>query len=296
MKKIKKLILLAFVFAVGFAMFNLDKTYAKDKEEFNTIDEYYSSFSWKRNKTGWWLEQSDGFYPTNEWIKVNNVWYYTENSGYISLEEWAFINNKWYYFDKSGAMVYNKWIWHYYLGHDGAMVVNTSTPDGYVVDKKGKWDGKAKNSKLIRKVPNPVDPIKKIVLKKKSSVKNSHGVLVEADYTEIMDMVNKYRTANGKGELRVNKDLRPLANTRAYELTYKWGHTRPDGTVLRRNKNIGEIIYWQWREGGASAVNWWKNSPVHNNELLDGRYKSFNVGICKNSNGNFYYVILFSYN
>ena len=73
---------------------------------------------WKRNDKGWWYEEADGSYPTNAW---------------------KLIKDKWYYFDGIGYMVENRWIGNYYLGADGAMLVNTSTPDGYYVDATGKW-------------------------------------------------------------------------------------------------------------------------------------------------------------
>ena len=73
---------------------------------------------WKRNDKGWWYEEANGTYPTNAW---------------------KLIKDKWYYFDGVGYMVENRWIGNYYLGADGAMLVNTSTPDGYYVDATGKW-------------------------------------------------------------------------------------------------------------------------------------------------------------
>lgn len=73
---------------------------------------------WKKNDKGWWYEEADGSYPTNQW---------------------RFINNKWYYFDNIGYMLENRWVGNYYVGADGAMLVNTSTPDGYYVDANGKW-------------------------------------------------------------------------------------------------------------------------------------------------------------
>lgn len=73
---------------------------------------------WKRNDKGWWYEEADGSYPTNAW---------------------KLIKDKWYYFDGIGYMVENRWIGNYYLGADGAMLVSTSTPDGYYVDATGKW-------------------------------------------------------------------------------------------------------------------------------------------------------------
>lgn len=73
---------------------------------------------WKRNDKGWWYEEANGAYPTNQW---------------------KLINNKWYYFDNIGYMLENRWVGNYYVGVDGAMLVSTSTPDGYYVDATGKW-------------------------------------------------------------------------------------------------------------------------------------------------------------
>lgn len=73
---------------------------------------------WKRNDKGWWYEEANGAYPTNQW---------------------KLINNKWYYFDNIGYMLENRWVGNYYVGADGAILVSTSTPDGYYVDATGKW-------------------------------------------------------------------------------------------------------------------------------------------------------------
>ena len=48
-------------------------------------------------------------------------------------------------------MVENRWIGNYYLGADGAMLVNTSTPDGYYVDATGKWVEGVRNTVNISK-------------------------------------------------------------------------------------------------------------------------------------------------
>ena len=85
---------------------------------------------WKRNDKGWWYEEANGTYPTNAW---------------------KLIKDKWYYFDGVGYMVENRWIGNYYLGADGAMLVSTSTPDGYYVDATGKWIEGARNTVNISK-------------------------------------------------------------------------------------------------------------------------------------------------
>ena len=85
---------------------------------------------WKRNDKGWWYEEANGTYPTNAW---------------------KLIKDKWYYFDGVGYMVENRWIGNYYLGADGAMLVSTSTPDGYYVDATGKWIEGVRNTVNISK-------------------------------------------------------------------------------------------------------------------------------------------------
>ena len=85
---------------------------------------------WKRNDKGWWYEEANGAYPTNQW---------------------KLINNKWYYFDNIGYMLENRWVGNYYVGADGAILVSTSTPDGYYVDATGKWVEGIKRSVNISK-------------------------------------------------------------------------------------------------------------------------------------------------
>lgn len=54
---------------------------------------------WKQNAKGWWLENADGTYLTNQWYLYNGQWYY--------------------------------------MGADGYMLTNTTTPDGYWVNADG---------------------------------------------------------------------------------------------------------------------------------------------------------------
>lgn len=54
-------------------------------------------------------------------------------------EVWQETDGRWYYYDHLGYIVKNSWIDNYYVGADGAMLVDTMTPDGYYVDKDGLW-------------------------------------------------------------------------------------------------------------------------------------------------------------
>ncbi len=59
--------------------------------------------TWKQDNKGWWIERPDGSYLVNEW-------YQSPESG----------------------------LW-YYMGADGYMLTNTTTPDGYFVNSDGVW-------------------------------------------------------------------------------------------------------------------------------------------------------------
>lgn len=61
------------------------------------------SYYWANNAIGWWVQGTDGTYLTN-------CWYQSPASG----------------------------LW-YYMGADGYMLTNTTTPDGYYVNGEGVW-------------------------------------------------------------------------------------------------------------------------------------------------------------
>lgn len=73
---------------------------------------------WQQDSTGWWYQEDNNNYPVNSWKELDG---------------------KWYYFNQDGYMVSNTWIGNYYLGSDGAMLTNITTPDGYNVGPDGAW-------------------------------------------------------------------------------------------------------------------------------------------------------------
>lgn len=62
-----------------------------------------------------------------EWKNYNNGWWYIEGNSYV--KGWKQINGKWYYFNNNGRMLFN-----------------TITPDGYIVDINGVWDGRTQET------------------------------------------------------------------------------------------------------------------------------------------------------
>lgn len=74
-----------------------------------------------------------------EWkLDANGRWYEKDDGSYV-VSDWLNDNGKFYYFNADGYMLSNVWIGNYYVGSDGAMLTNTTTPDGYYVGADGMW-------------------------------------------------------------------------------------------------------------------------------------------------------------
>jgi len=71
------------------------------------------------------------------WMIHNDAWCYVDSEGIISTG-WKDILNHRFYFDNEGRMVTNQWVGEYYIGPNGMMLTDTTTPDGYKVGNDGK--------------------------------------------------------------------------------------------------------------------------------------------------------------
>ncbi len=96
----------------------LKNTTTPDGYQVDENGKWIPTSGWKKNGAGWWYQNADGSYPVSAWQQIDGQYYYFNGSGY---------------------MVSNCWIGNYYLGGNGAMLKNTTTPDGYQVDENGKW-------------------------------------------------------------------------------------------------------------------------------------------------------------
>ena len=113
-------------------------------------DDYYlkndgtmaeSEWIYDRNFGSWYYLKEDGKYARNEWIYYKNGWYYLNETGAME-KGWLEVSNKWYYLEQDGKMetgwVQVKDAW-YYLNDSGELLTNTTTPDGYKVNRDGIW-------------------------------------------------------------------------------------------------------------------------------------------------------------
>ena len=97
---------------------------------------------WIQDSNGWYYVKDNGAKASNEWITVDGAAYWIDSNTYMA-KGWRQIDGKWYFLRSNGAMARNQWekveengLW-FYLGADGAMLTNTTTPDGFRVDESG---------------------------------------------------------------------------------------------------------------------------------------------------------------
>lgn len=93
---------------------------------------------WYKEGSYWRYTRDYQYAVQDDWINDGGAWYYINPSGFMSTG-WKDVKGTWYYFDDGGKMAANCWVGNYYLGSSGAMLTNTTTPDGYKVGVDGAW-------------------------------------------------------------------------------------------------------------------------------------------------------------
>lgn len=92
-----------------------------------------------------YFKDDTGTYAVNEWIDLNGSWYYFDKNS-NSSSGWVRINRIWYYLDPSTGIMKTGWLlsekgnWYYLDDESGAMLSKTRTPDGYYVEKNGRYN------------------------------------------------------------------------------------------------------------------------------------------------------------
>ncbi len=102
----------------------------------NGTQTYKGIGTWKKNKTGWWYEDSLGWYPKNRWQKIDGKWYFFDRKGYMEADAYR----QGCYLTKSGA-------W------DGKAAVK-----GWKKDSKG-WRYSLANGNYFKKTWKKIDGI-----------------------------------------------------------------------------------------------------------------------------------------
>ena len=108
--------------------------------------------SWKNTQSGWNYINDNGAKAVG-WTKTPSGWYYLDTTGLMKTGWLQDTDGKWYFLDTAKGIQEGKmltgWNWidgycYYFDVQSGALLVNTTTPDGYKVNADGKWekDGK----------------------------------------------------------------------------------------------------------------------------------------------------------
>ena len=109
---------------------------------FETAKSGQAAGSWTQDANGWRFIRSDGSAAAGGFASIDGDTYYFDENGYMATG-WKSLDGRWYYFTGSGALAKNRWMedqgsW-FYIGADGYILTNTTTPDGYQVDQNGRW-------------------------------------------------------------------------------------------------------------------------------------------------------------
>ena len=98
-------------------------------------------------------------------------------------------------------------------------------------------------------------------------------------------LVNIEREKHGLAPLLYSDKLGEMAQVRANEILTSFGHTRPDGRSCFLIFDDFEIHYKciaeniaAGQETPAVAVEWWMNSDVHRNNILNPDFRYIGVG------------------
>ena len=97
---------------------------------------------WIMEENGWRYYE-DGFIKFG-WQQIAGRWYYLDDSG-AAWRGWLYEDDNTYYFDENNCNRLTGWQqiegeWYYFDIHDGYMLKNTVTPDGYRVNQDGACD------------------------------------------------------------------------------------------------------------------------------------------------------------
>ncbi|MGB4610154.1 MAG: CAP domain-containing protein, partial [Saccharofermentanales bacterium] len=116
-----------------------------------------------------------------------------------------------------------------------------------------------------------------------TSFTGADGTVVEGtaltygEMERFLALINQHRKNNGAAPLAYNYNWLAGGNIRAAEIAYNFSHTRPDGshwTTAVQLENVtwkGENIAWGYPTV-ESVFEIWKNSPAHNDNMLNPNY------------------------
>lgn len=124
---------------------------------------------------------------------------------------------------------------------------------------------------------------------------------------DVINNINNYRAANGLPTLAINDTLMGTAQQQAnYQAsTGTVTHTGSGGTTPKdraiaagygggSNIFLSEIIYGGMTATSDAAMEWWKNSSVHNTVMLTSTYSEVGAAVASNDTSTYFTAVLAS--
>ena len=98
---------------------------------------------WNLDGRGWRYLRENNNLAVSEVLDIKGETYWFDSDTYMAVGWRKDLAGNWYYMREEGQMRKSKWILYnnlwYYVGQDGKMLTDTTTPDGYKVNKDGVW-------------------------------------------------------------------------------------------------------------------------------------------------------------
>lgn len=225
----------------------------------------YSTGSAVMQRSVWKVVNSDKYFFNSEgnatriyYSSTKQCYDYSNGKWVMAKKTTKSILDKTYYFDASGTLV-TKSGW-YSLSNGKKAYVNAS---GYVTD-------------IQEDLTQPAYYTIDLGNGKTTTV---YGYYDTAMAEEITSQLNAYRISQGLSALTTTTELTKAANVRAYETSYYFDHTRPNGETCF---SVSNAIYGENIAGGyvtaTSVMTAWKNSSGHNANMLGG-YSTVGISV-----------------
>lgn len=97
------------------------------------------TIGWVQAGNEWYYYNEYGLMVANGWVNSNGNLYCFGTDGKMYKNTWINYNNQMFYVDDTGKMLRNQLVGNKYVGADGVMLINTTTPDGYYVGVDGNY-------------------------------------------------------------------------------------------------------------------------------------------------------------
>lgn len=119
--------------------------------------------------------------------------------------------------------------------------------------------------------------------------------------SEIIQLVNNFRLANGLPAFQINNSLMIAAQQQANYMAANniYSHTGTGGTTPQMRAEAAGYVGWVSENivGGtnltpAKGLIWWQNSPVHYAALVSTRYTEVGAGYASGFDQNFYALVV----